>query len=452
MNKKIEVPRLPGMNMFLYTFGAIGMSVVDRVMAGWAYYYYAPTEGLKGVVPLASPLVVSSIFFLGRFLDTFIDPGVAYYSDKCKSPRGRRMPFMLWGGLPLAVSMALLFFAPVRGMSVWNAVYFAVTLSFFYFMFSFYVCPYLGLLPELGRTPKDRMNLSSLQGFFTLAGTVIAMVGAPMLLAKFNYNYRIMAVIMAGVAMVAFYAPVIGVDEKKYCTPAPESHLSIVETILSTLKNKPFVIYLVGNLSFWFGFNIITSCVPYYVTGLLKLKEGDAMKYFAIALSVAFVCIPIVNFMTSRVCKRNIMIFALAMFMVLLPSIYFFGSKNLPIDPVMFSYIIIALIGIPLSTLFIVPNAIVADLTDYDEKFTGLRREAIYFGTQGFFLKITLGLSTFLMGLLFKFFGKSLDHPLGIQLTGIVGGVFALTGVIAFLFFPQDLVAHADKLLKSGKK
>jgi len=131
--------------------------------------------------------------------------------------------------------------------------------------------------------------------------------------------------------------------------------------------------------------------------------------------------------------------------------IYLFGDKRIPVAPHIFGYIIIALLGLPLATLFVVPNALVADLTDYDAKFTGVRREAIYFGAQGMFQKVTLGISTFLMTAIFNKYGYSAAHPLGIKLTGIIGGLFALMGVIAFLFFPRDLNAHAEELLSKRK-
>lgn len=444
------LPPVPGWSKFLYSFGCIGISVVDRVMAGWVMFFYVPTGGIKGLVQLMPPTTLGLIFLIGRGLDTFIDPGVAYFTDRCRSPRGRRMPFMLWGGLPLAVSLTLLFFPPVRtGMSVWNSVYLVVMLSTFYFFFSFYVCPYLGLLPELARTPEERINLTSSQGVFMLLGTVAGMVVSPILIGKFGYGG--MAVAMGALAFVTFYAPVIGINEKKYCASEP-SHLDIKQTIAETLRNRPFVIYLFGNLTFWFGFNIISSCVPYYVTALLRLPKESSMIFYALALGVALVCIPVINLLTRKIGKRNTMIFSLFMFLILLPSIYFFGDARIPLKPVVFGYIVISLVGLPLATLFIVPNALVADLTDYDAKLTGLRREAIYFGTQGLFLKIDLGVSTFLMTLMFKYFGNSVSNPMGIRLTGIVGGFFALTGLLAFLFYPKDLNAYAELELKKRKR
>lgn len=448
--EKTAAPSLPGLNKFFYSFAYIGISIVDRVMASCVMFYYLPPAG-KGEIQLVPTAAFGIIFLIGRVLDTFIDPGVAFYSDRCTSRRGRRMPFMLYGGLPLAASLALMFFPPVKGISAWNVVYLCVMLSTFFFFFSFYVCPYLGLLPELVRTAEERINLTSSQGIFMLLGTVVGMAGSFMLIGPLGYKG--MALAMAGLAVISFYAPVASIDEKKYCVSEPSS-LGIIDTVKATLKNKPFVIYLVGNLTFWFGFNIISTCVPYYVTVLLKLDKSQIPYFFLVALGSALVFIPVINLLSRRIGKRDTMIFSLVLFMILLPSIYLFGLNSISLNHVTFAYIVMVLIGLPLASLFIVPNAMVADLTDYDEKLTGMRREAIYFGSQGFFLKAILGLSTLLNTTMFNYYGFSLSHPLGIRLTGPVGGFFALTGIIAFLFFPKDLNAHAEKELirrvKSG--
>ncbi|MFA6451520.1 MAG: MFS transporter [bacterium] len=436
------LPAVPGWSKFMYSFGYVGTSVVDRVVTTWLMYYYVQPKGNDDLPMLVPPAVFGIMFFIGRALDTIIDPTIGFLTDRCKSPRGRRMPFMLYGGLPLVIAMVLLFFPPVHGLSVYNSIYLCVMVSIFFFFFSFYVCPYLGLLPELARTPEERINLTSIQGLFMLIGTVVATVLSPLLIKPLGFKG--MAIVMGAIALVSFYSPVFGVNEKKYCVAEPSS-LSMVETIVSTLKNKPFVIYLCGNLTFWFGFNIITTCLPYYVNYLLGLPESSNAIYFALALGISLVCIPLCNMLTRAIGKRNTMIFALVMFLILLPQIYFFNAPWLPIPKVPFSYIIIALAGIPLSCLFIVPNALVADLTDLDEKATGLRREAIYFGSQGLFQKITLGLSQLLMSALFQWYGFSAAQPLGIKLTGFVGGLFALIGIIAFMFFPKDLNAYAAK-------
>ena len=53
-----------------------------------------------------------------------------------------------------------------------------------------------------------------------------------------------------------------------------------------------------------------------------------------------------------------------------------------------------ALAGVPIGALLVLPNAVLADCTDFDARHTGSRREAMLFGVQGLLLKVrALGLS-----------------------------------------------------------
>ena len=39
--------------------------------------------------------------------------------------------------------------------------------------------------------------------------------------------------------------------------------------------------------------------------------------------------------------------------------------------------------GFSIGGLFVIPNALIAEIVDYDEHLTGMRREAMFFGVQG---------------------------------------------------------------------
>ena len=47
--------------------------------------------------------------------------------------------------------------------------------------------------------------------------------------------------------------------------------------------------------------------------------------------------------------------------------------------------------GFGIAVVFAVPDAILAELVDLDERTTGKRREAMYFGAQGLFVKLSWG-------------------------------------------------------------
>jgi len=97
--------------------------------------------------------------------------------------------------------------------------------------------------------------------------------------------------------------------------------------------------------------------------------------------------------------------------------------------------------------IFIVPDAIVAAVSDLEVKLSGQRREAMYFGAQGFILKLALGLSTVITGALLQLFGSTLAQPLGIQLTGPISAIFILIGVIVFSRYPEKEVTQYQQEL-----
>ena len=89
-------------------------------------------------------------------------------------------------------------------------------------------------------------------------------------------------------------------------------------------------------------------------------------------------------------------------------------------------------LGIPLAGLFVFPQALLADIIDFDERRTGQRREAIYFGIQATLQKVGLALAAAIFVLVLALFGNSFDDSLGIRLIGPVAGVCTLIGYAVF--------------------
>ena len=101
----------------------------------------------------------------------------------------------------------------------------------------------------------------------------------------------------------------------------------------------------------------------------------------------------------------------------------------------------IALMGFPVAILLVIPNVLLSDLCDLDFHITGERREAMYFGVQGFFMKLNLGISTATLALLYSAFGKDISNPLGVRLALVAGSFVALIGVAAMVKYPEKEIA-----------
>lgn len=435
--------QLPLWGKVAYGAGAGGFSLIDRVLITWLFYYYI-TSPLEGVDALMPPFVFGVIMFFGRAVDALADPVIARWSDNYSGRLGRRIPFMLFSGIAYAAVFILLFYPPVAAKSPLNSVYVALFLGLYFILFTTYVCPYLALLPELARTNRDRVDLATFKAVFSLLGVGVALIGAGILIGMLGFHGMVW--FMATVGLVLLYLPMV-IKERDYAEAEPAT-LGLVEAITTTFKNQAFVIYLIGNVTFWLGFNIITLNIPLYVTVLLKGTEDDTSIYFGLAFVVALLFFPIVNILSKKIGLKVMMMFALVAFLILLPPFFFLGQPLAGLTPEALAYIIMALVGLPLAVIFIVPDAIVAAVSDLEVKLSGQRREAMYFGAQGFILKMAMGLSTVITGALLQLFGSTLDQPLGIQLTGPVSAIFILIGVIVFSRYPEKEVLsyHGEQI------
>lgn len=432
--------RVPAAAKAAYAAGSFGWAMMDRLMVTQLMYFYVSPRG--GASLLVAATVFGSLMFMGRVVDTLADPLIGNWSDNCRSRLGRRTPFLLWGGLPYVLVSVLLFYPPARSISLANSVYLGLMLALYFFFFTVYVCPYLALLPELARTRAERVNLATARAVFTLAANAVALVGAGLLMKLFagvlgpGYGFHGMLWTMGLLALVAMYLPVAAVREREYCEAQP-ANLRLVQALVETVRNRAFLIYLAGTVAFWFGFNMVTMGVNYFVTVLIGMHESDSFLFTAAAFAVAALFFPVVNMLSRKYGLKRAYLVGMALFAVLLPFMYFLNDPLFGLGRREFGLLVMGLLGIPLAGLFILPDALVGEITDIDETKTGRRREAMYFGTQGLVLKVFLGVSSVILTLLFRMFGFTAGRPLGVQLIGPVAAFFILVGFLAFLRYPE---------------
>ena len=99
-------------------------------------------------------------------------------------------------------------------------------------------------------------------------------------------------------------------------------------------------------------------------------------------------------------------------------------------------YLLIVFAAIPLASLNILPNALLAEIIEKDSSETGENKEAIYFAVRYFFVKIaqTFGIALFAMLLIY---GKDVGNDWGIRLNGLVGFTLCFLAAISFTRFSE---------------
>ena len=467
----MEVRRLGFFRKLLYSSGTAGYSTLEMLILTYLAYYTLPPaeahlpqlipEKLFGLLPM-----LGIIMLFGRVLDSITDPIIANLSDGAKFKRGRRIPFMLFSVLPFVLSAVFLFQPIYQTKTAWNSLYLIALLSVYFVSYTADVIPYSGLLPEITRTDRERLNLTMMQGVLGVFGIALGLVVFPHLASRIRYTNVIG--LFGLISAVFLLLPVFAIDERKHCISKPSS-FKIHEAIKAAIDNRPFMIYLLSYLSFRLGFNMIVMSVPYYVKVLLKQDQAAQASYFGISFLACQGGFFIANGLGKRKGKKAALLWAMLFAVIFMPGLAFLGKINLAwadMDTVfvglgradIYALVIMGILGIPMAALYVIPNAIVADLTDLEKARSGQNLEAVYYGVQGFFTKFIIGLSFLFVTGLFTLFGRGAESgsDLGIRLTGPLAAIFIFIGYLFLREYPEKVVFEEKEpehnIKQKGKK
>jgi glycoside/pentoside/hexuronide:cation symporter, GPH family len=415
----------------LYASAHLGVSALAfSVMQYIGYFWTGSAE--RGLPTRIDPAFVGIALLVGRFLDALIDPLVGFWSDRTRTRWGRRKPFLLAGILPVTLGFVMLWWSPSPTASVGNFVYLLGALTLFYFAFTVVSCPYLALLPEIASSDEERVGLASLQAVFNVVGNILGAVGGGILIQNPATGFLGMGLAIGALSAVTFVLAALGPGEREGGVRPHATELGLREAFRHTFRNRPFAHYGISFMVFWIGLSVVIANETYIATELLGRSEADAGLLTGVALIAAALCVPLTMRVTLRWGKRAIFLASLGWFAAVAPLLGFVADSPLPLDRFLQAVVLMALAGPPISGLLVMPYALLADITDEDERVTGRRREAMYFGVNGFLHKAGLALGGAVAAFAWRFLGHTAASPLGLRLSGVIAAVCALAGLAAF--------------------
>ena len=423
-----------------YAGGQAGNVLTYQLIGTFILPLYTPPAG-QGFHNLVPAFVFGLVMFLPRAIDTFFDPYIANRSDRSTHRLGRRRVFMLIGCLPLALFTGAIFFPPLQRESLWNAVFLFTTLTAYFCLFSTYVAPYLALLPELFPHKDENTQVSTLQAGMALGGAMLVSVVAPLFLPEHDPDrsaLKLMAGVLAAGAFVLLALPVLFIDERKLVARKEgeaASHLGPLASLKQTMADKAFLSYVMGSTLFFVGFTVVQTAAPNFVEVLLQKPLKDLSLVLGPLFGVAGLFFFAVSPLQKRFGKRRLMIAGA----VLLAALMGLGIPLLPSTPSL-ALPLFAGAGVSIAVFLALPNAMLADICAANAKRTGQRREGMFFGAQGFLQKVSLGAAVTSVSIVAETFGKSIDNPLGVQLSGPLAALFLLGSAFFFFRYPEQQV------------
>lgn len=315
---------------------------------------------------------------LARAFDALTDPVVGWLSDRTHSRWGRRKPWIL-AGTPLAAVFFYLLFSPPETLGPSGAVlWFGITFSLFFLFQTIEGVPLAALGAELTPDYAERNSVFGVRALFIGLGTMVAAMVPAVLtgIVGQGHDREIFSGMSAayGVLWVVVLAVML-VVVKEHPEYADRPSNPLVPGVRRALRNRPFAILLLSAIIGAIPGAVPAVLLPYFVGYVLQPEEPIVWTgtFLFIYLATGLLFVPFWLRIAQKFGKLRAFVSA-AMTGVSASLLYYLAGPG----DLLWAGAVYFLSGTQaMAGTFLVP-AMAADVIDYDELRTGLRREAQY--------------------------------------------------------------------------
>ena len=348
------------------------------------------------------PLILTNTFHMNESLSgaimaadnvlaLFLLPLFGSLSDKCKSPMGRRKPFIL-AGTVLSVLLMLLvpvldnryFSYPSKGLSM----VFVCVLGLLLIAMGTYRSPAVALMPDL--TPKPfRSRANAVINLMGALGGIIYLILASILysesrtkgLAHVNYLplFLIVAAIMVLSLLIVLFTinePALRLQVENYEKDHPEQETAPVgddgsRTLPPAVKRS--LIFLLISVSLWFiSYNAVETWFTTYAQRMWGMSLGSASLCLTIATGGAILSYIPIGQAAARFGRRRVIIAGVILLASCFFVLFIYTLLSGSFHPVL--YLLLLLIGLAWAAINVNSLPMVLEMCSGAEigRFTGL--------------------------------------------------------------------------------
>jgi len=403
------------------TFGQLAAYSAGGIIPVALFNIAGQLVGLMGNISLGlSAFWLGLIMIIPRLWDAFSDPIVGHLSDNTRSRLGRRRPYLLIGGIAVAVFFVVLWWIPKgevahawfpseTGFRSFQLVYILFSLLLFFTATTIFEIPHGALGMEMTSDPHERTRLFSGKSF---VGNLFAM-STPWLFALANMEVfrgpggneadgmRYVSLMVAAVLIPLSFWWTAKLREPGFVRVVKQekTHFWNDVKIVGTNKNFIYLVLTIFTLAMGFNFvNLLGSYIPiFYVFGGDKVAGARLLGINGTiwAITGVLAVFPL-NWISPKLGKRNTLI--ISMVLMCLAQL----SKIVCYNPEHPYLVIIPTIMLSAGMLFFftLGSSMVGDICDEDELKTGHRTEGSYYSIYWWFIKLGTAFASFVAGIL----------------------------------------------------
>lgn len=428
---------VPRRTLLAYGASGVPLNWLGTFLGVHLIIFYTDVAGLD-------PWWVAFGLFVATMWDAISDPLMGVLSDRTRWRWGRRRPYVLLGALPLGLSYFALLSPPERLSGNALGVYFTVLMLVLYTARTVVEAPLGGLAPELAQEYHQRTRLAAYREFHGNLGDLLGLLAPLVLLLVLTGDAEGEAAIAGArtafriTGMLGALACIVGLGVTYWGTyedptfRRPE-HIDWRTALRAIAHNRAFVIIIIATTLIGMGLAIVNGMLLYILRYVVEVDDQQLeILCFTTYIIGALSSYPFWLWYARRFGKPAAFRIGLFTSSLTFVSVFFLTAGNISL-----LYGIMVFAGASSVGVWMLAMSLGADVIDIDELETGLRREGVYAGCNGFVRKAATALATSCIGI-----GLALVHfePNVAQTPEAIRGLrllFALppTGLVLAAYF-----------------
>ena len=391
MTNQNKQGRVPLISKVAYGMGDVGCNFSWMFVGNFLMIFYTDVFGI-------GMGAVATLMLLSRFWDAINDPIIGTLTDKTHTRWGRFRPWLLFGAPITAIVLMLTFWAHPEWSQTSKIIYMSVTYCILVLGYTCVNLPYGTLCGAMTQNIDERASLNTSRSVSAMIAIgVINIITVPLieLLGGDDKKMGYLAVaVLYGLIFAACHLFCFK-HTRETVQPPVRQKLGLKVQLNAAMKNRPYLLALLGQLLFGFILYGRNADMLYYFTYV----EGSAnlFPFYSLAIIVPSIigaaCFPVVFRLTGN--KGWTAAFFSLFTGLTMICLYFFSPCS---DPVWF-YTFAALSQFFFSGFNTAIYAIIPDCVEYGEWKTGIRNDGFQYSFVSLGNKIGMALGTSLLAL-----------------------------------------------------